>query len=169
MDKFGSHYFVEHEISRNDITLKATYDQVVSTFQWRLNITTKAPRVKWFNEYPIKPITSGKGDKTSTTTNIHLSLVRLCFFTVAIDADVGLSNPDLLLGLENRIKYTVVEVLNVDDPRLGEEEFGLGGFGLFFFDFPNFGSTTRRRLWIRSAGTICTRCNSRQAPARARA
>nr|AAG10431.1 minD [Tagetes erecta] len=33
---------------------------------------------------------------------------------VAIDADVGLRNLDLLLGLENRVNYTVVEVLNGD-------------------------------------------------------
>ncbi|XP_028796722.1 putative septum site-determining protein minD homolog, chloroplastic [Neltuma alba] len=61
-------------------------------------------------------ITSGKGGvgKTTTTANIGLSLARLDFSVVAIDADVGLRNLDLLLGLENRVNYTVVEVLNGD-------------------------------------------------------
>ncbi|KAL3342158.1 hypothetical protein AABB24_026268, partial [Solanum stoloniferum] len=61
-------------------------------------------------------ITSGKGGvgKTTTTANIGLSLARLGFSVVAIDCDVGLRNLDLLLGLENRVNYTVVEVLNGD-------------------------------------------------------
>ncbi|CAM8965263.1 unnamed protein product [Rhodiola kirilowii] len=61
-------------------------------------------------------ITSGKGGvgKTTTTANVGLSLARLGFSVVAIDADVGLRNLDLLLGLENRVNYTVVEVLNGD-------------------------------------------------------
>lgn len=61
-------------------------------------------------------ITSGKGGvgKTTSTANIGLSLARFGFSVVAIDADVGLRNLDLLLGLENRVNYTVVEVLNGD-------------------------------------------------------
>ncbi|KAG4941669.1 hypothetical protein JHK87_045540 [Glycine soja] len=62
----------------------------------------------------VAVITSGKGGvgKTTTTANIGLSLARLGFSVVAIDADVGLRNLDLLLGLENRVNYTVIEVLN---------------------------------------------------------
>ncbi|KAJ8554387.1 hypothetical protein K7X08_025065 [Anisodus acutangulus] len=61
-------------------------------------------------------ITSGKGGigKTTTTANNGLSLARLGFSVVAIDCDVGLRNLDLPLGLENRVNYTVVEVLNGD-------------------------------------------------------
>ncbi|CAN1355237.1 Septum site-determining protein minD homolog, chloroplastic [Linum perenne] len=61
-------------------------------------------------------ITSGNDGvgKTTTTANIGISLARLGFSVVAVDCDVGLRNLDLLLGLENRVNYTLVEVLNGD-------------------------------------------------------
>ena len=59
-------------------------------------------------------ITSGKGGvgKSTTTSNVGMSLARLGHPTLLIDADVGLRNLDLLLGLENRIIYTGLDVLN---------------------------------------------------------
>jgi len=59
-------------------------------------------------------ITSGKGGvgKTTTTSNLGMALARLGHKTLLVDADVGLRNLDLLLGLENRVIYTGQDVLN---------------------------------------------------------
>jgi septum site-determining protein MinD len=59
-------------------------------------------------------ITSGKGGvgKTTATSNLGMALARLGHNTLLIDADVGLRNLDLLLGLENRVIYTGFDVLN---------------------------------------------------------
>ena len=58
-------------------------------------------------------ICSGKGGvgKTTTTANLGIALARRGASTVVLDADFGLRNLDLLLGLENRIVYTAQEVL----------------------------------------------------------
>jgi septum site-determining protein MinD len=58
-------------------------------------------------------ITSGKGGvgKTTSTANIGMALAKLNRQVAVIDADFGLRNLDLLLGLENRVVYTAVEVL----------------------------------------------------------
>jgi len=58
-------------------------------------------------------ITSGKGGvgKTTTSANIGTALAKSGMKVVLIDTDIGLRNLDLLLGLENRIVYTIVDVV----------------------------------------------------------
>lgn len=58
-------------------------------------------------------ITSGKGGvgKTTTSANISTGLAMLGHSVVVMDADVGLRNLDVVLGLENRIVYDLVDIL----------------------------------------------------------
>src|SRR5512136_1646095 len=56
-------------------------------------------------------VTSGKGGvgKTTVTANIGVALASLGKRVVCLDADIGLRNLDVVMGLENRIVYDVVE------------------------------------------------------------
>jgi septum site-determining protein MinD len=58
-------------------------------------------------------ITSGKGGvgKTTTTANIGTALAMMDKKTVLIDTDIGLRNLDVVMGLENRIVYDLVDVV----------------------------------------------------------
>jgi len=76
-------------------------------------------------------ITSGKGGvgKTTATANLGIALAMLSQRVVAIDADIGLRNLDVVMGLENRIVYDIVDAIEghcrlrqalIRDKRLSE-------------------------------------------------
>ena len=58
-------------------------------------------------------VTSGKGGvgKTTTTANIGTALAALNKSVVVVDGDTGLRNLDVLMGLENRIVFTILDVV----------------------------------------------------------
>jgi septum site-determining protein MinD len=57
-------------------------------------------------------ITSGKGGvgKTTTTANLGAALAKRGHRVILVDADIGLRNLDLVLGLEKRIVFDLIEV-----------------------------------------------------------
>ncbi|MEA3406507.1 MAG: septum site-determining protein MinD [Chloroflexota bacterium] len=58
-------------------------------------------------------VTSGKGGvgKTTATANLGVALSELGNRVVVIDADIGLRNLDVVMGLQNRIIYDIVDLV----------------------------------------------------------
>ena len=76
-------------------------------------------------------ITSGKGGvgKTTSTANLGTALAMIGKTAVVVDADVGLRNLDVVMGLESRVVFTSMDVLEkqcelqkalVKDRRVGD-------------------------------------------------
>ena len=61
----------------------------------------------------VYAVTSGKGGvgKTTTTANISTALAMRGKKVAVVDADIGLRNLDVVMGLENRIVYDIVDVV----------------------------------------------------------
>jgi septum site-determining protein MinD len=69
--------------------------------------------MEMFMDSRVLTITSGKGGvgKTTTTANLGTALAMQGKKVAVVDSDIGLRNLDAVLGLENRIVYDLVDVV----------------------------------------------------------
>ena len=58
--------------------------------------------------------TSGKGGvgKTTVISNIGVELSRLDKKVIMLDTDMGLRNLDLVMGIEDKVNYNLLDVLS---------------------------------------------------------
>ncbi len=65
------------------------------------------------HESQVIVVTSGKGGvgKTTSVANLATGLAKLGYSVVVIDLDIGLKKLDLILGLENRVIYDIIQVV----------------------------------------------------------
>ena len=58
-------------------------------------------------------VTSGKGGvgKTTIVSGLGYSLAGLGYKTLLIDMDFGLNNLDVLMGIENKIVYDIIDII----------------------------------------------------------
>src|SRR5512144_180844 len=81
-----------------------------------LSTNTKT-RTQYIGDYPmaarVLTVSSGKGGvgKTTAVANIAVALASLGQRVVCVDGDIGLRNLDVVMGLENRIVYDLVDVI----------------------------------------------------------
>ena len=106
----------QHDITPNSLNLGK--DDLQKLVEESKEVNEKTQLLKSGNEKNnisdrVIVITSGKGGvgKTTTTANLGMSIARLGYRVALIDADIGLRNLDLLLGLENRVLYTAMDIV----------------------------------------------------------